>query len=108
MGESQSNGTVERAVRTITTQIRIMRLALQSRVGFNFSSLHPVTVWLVNHAADVINKIRVGQDGKTSYERVKGKPFRREIVEFGEKVFSDRVNSINGERWNPDGARGFT
>ena len=87
VGESQSNGVVERAVRTITTQIRIMRLALQSQVGVNFSCLHPVTAWLVNHAADVINKFKVGYDGKTSYERVKGKPFKREVVEFGEKVF---------------------
>ena len=67
MGESQSNGVAERAVKTITTQIRIMRLALQSRTGVNFSALHPVTAWLVNHCADIINKFRVSHDGKTSY-----------------------------------------
>ena len=86
VGESQSNGVAERAVKTVTTQVRIMRLALQARTGVSFSSLHPVTVWMVNHAADIINKFRVGHDGKTSYERVKGKPYKREIVEFGEKV----------------------
>ena len=48
---------------------------------------HPVTTWLVNHCADVINKFKVGSDGKTSYERVKGKPYRRDMVEFGERVY---------------------
>ena len=46
--------------------------------------------WLVVHAGDVINKFRVGQDGKTSYERAKGKAFKREVVEFGERVFCRR------------------
>ena len=85
-GESHSNGVVERAVRTVTTQIRIMRFAFQSRVGFNFSSLHPVTAWLVHHAVDVINKFKVGQYGKTSCAHAQGTPFKRELVDFGEKV----------------------
>ena len=31
-------------------------------------------------------KIRQGQDGKTSYERWKGRKFVRDVVEFGERV----------------------
>ena len=64
-----------------------MRLALQARTGITFSALHPITTWIVNHAADVINKFQMGKDGKTSYERVKGKSFKKELVEFGERVF---------------------
>ena len=42
--------------------------------------------WLVQHAADCLSKYQVGEDGKTAHERLKGKPFSRPVVEFGEKV----------------------
>ena len=42
--------------------------------------------WLVEHAADVLSKYQVGDDGRTAYERLKGKKCQQETVEFGEKV----------------------
>ena len=42
--------------------------------------------WLVEHAADVLSKYQVGDDGRTAYERLKGKKSQQETVEFGEKV----------------------
>ena len=42
--------------------------------------------WLIQHAADCLSKYQVGEDGKTAYERLKGKKFSRAVVEFGEKV----------------------
>ena len=42
--------------------------------------------WLVEHAADLLSKYQVGEDGRTGYERLKGKPCNHELVEFGEKV----------------------
>jgi hypothetical protein len=38
----------------------------------------------------MINKFRVGPDGKTSYEIIKGKKYTRGLVEFGEKIFFRR------------------
>ena len=42
--------------------------------------------WLVEAAAWTLNRYLVGKDGKTSYERVKGKSFELPVVEFAEKV----------------------
>ena len=42
--------------------------------------------WIVEHAADIINRFAVGPDGKTAYERIKGKKYRGEVVEFGRMV----------------------
>ena len=42
--------------------------------------------WLIEHAADVLSKFQVGEDGKTGYERLKGKKYDKELAEFGEKV----------------------
>ena len=47
---------------------------------------HGVFAWLVEHAADVINKCRVGRDGKTAFERLKGKPHTGEFLEFGCRI----------------------
>ena len=41
---------------------------------------------MVEHAADLMNKFAVGEDGRTAYERVKGKKYSGETLEFGRKV----------------------
>ena len=50
------------------------------------SGKHPVAAWLLERAADLLSKYQVGDDGKTGYERWKGKPFHGKEIEFGEKI----------------------
>ena len=64
-----------------------MRTALDSRVGVKFSAHHPITSWLIEHAGDTLTKYHVGQDGRTAYERLKGKKFSRETCELGERIW---------------------
>ena len=87
VGESQSNGEVERAVRTVKGQVRTMKEALDSRYGSRIPSDHPVIAWLPRHAAATVSRYQVGKDGKTAYERTKGKKFKREMAEFGECIW---------------------
>ena len=42
--------------------------------------------WLVRHAGWIRNRFVVKSDGRTAYERWKGKKFNKELVEFGERV----------------------
>ena len=74
VGESQSNGIVERAVRSSKDQIRTTKLALERRINCRVPAHHPVMTWLVPHAGETISKYQVSKDGKTAYERVMGKP----------------------------------
>ena len=46
----------------------------------------PLVTWLVEYVPDIATKHLVGKDGRTSYERLFGKPLREEALEFGEKV----------------------
>ena len=85
-GDSRSNGVAERAVQAIQEQTRVMRHALEARLGANINGNHPVITWLIEHAADVLNKYSIGEDGKTPYERVKGNTYTADEVEFGERV----------------------
>ena len=41
---------------------------------------------MVEHAADLLNIYQMGEDGKTAYQRLRGKRWSHEMVQFGEKV----------------------
>ena len=42
--------------------------------------------WLVPFCSDVMNKFRVGSDGRTAYERITEHKFKGNAVGFGELV----------------------
>ena len=84
---SKSNGVVERSVRTVQGMIRTMRSALEDKWGVRVEVGHAVWSWLVEYAGWLITRCQVGRDGKTAYERVKGKRAKIQGLEFGEGVF---------------------
>ena len=43
-------------------------------------------IWMVEHVADILNKFKVGHDGRTAYERLKGKKYKGEVLEFASCV----------------------
>ena len=77
-GDSQSNGIIERGNRSITEQIRTLIIALEDKLRCKIKANHPVMYWLVEHAAFILTYFQVGTDGKTAYERHKGKPAKLE------------------------------
>ena len=87
VGESQSNGLVERAVRSCKDQIRTSKLALEKRINSRVQPSHPAMAWIIQHAGDTISKYQLGKDSTTSYERLMGKPCKEQVVEFGERVY---------------------
>ena len=87
VGQSQSNGIAERAVQAAGEQLRTFKLGLENRLGVSIPAVHPVVAWMANHAGDILNKLSVGTDGKTSYELIRGERFNKPMVEFGERVY---------------------
>eukprot|EP00969_Alexandrium_andersonii_P266774 11790068-Alexandrium_andersonii.AAC.1 len=59
-------------------------LALQARIQGEVSVHHPVMLWLIEHAGELLTQYMVGHDGRTPYERLFGKPCREDGYEFGE------------------------
>ena len=47
---------------------------------------HPYIACLVENVADIINKFEIGHDGRTAYERLKGKTYKGVIHEFGSVI----------------------
>ena len=73
MGERQPNGTAEEARRTARDQARVLKLYIENRIGREVVQDEPVMPWLIRWAAMSVSGFLVGKDGKTAYERQKGK-----------------------------------
>jgi len=103
VGSSQSNGSIENAVAEAEGQIRTGRLALEQNYGVRIPINHPIIPWLVMYAGFALRCYLVGRDGKTAYQRIRGKRFDRELGEFGEKVLFKRNRHTIGpslNKWN--------
>ena len=84
VGESQSNGMIERRNWTVEGQIRVLKDVFETRNRNKITADHPVLSWLVEFAAVLVNRYEVGHDGKTPCERLRGKQSRLLGLEFGE------------------------
>ena len=90
-----------------TEQVRVIRRGLEQRLELRLSGKHPVTAWLVERAADFLSKCQVGDDGKTGYERWKGKLLHGEEIEFGEKIhYRENIKQGQAEQVGNSLARG--
>ena len=83
---SKSNGYIERGVQTIQGMLRTLRSALEARWGVQLDPEHALWTWVVEYAGWPVTRGKVGHDGKTAYERIKGRRARVHGFEFGEKV----------------------
>ena len=83
---SGSNGRIERCVQSLEGQLRCMLLSLERRLKREISAKEPIITFMPEYAAFIINRREVGKDGKTAYERNKGKKASILGLEFGEKL----------------------
>ena len=83
---SGSNGRAERAVQSVEAQMRVLLLSLEQNLGFKVDAREPILTYLPEYAAHLLNRLEVGKDGKTAYERYKGKKATVLGIHFGEKI----------------------
>eukprot|EP00971_Amphidinium_carterae_P352401 6492579-Amphidinium_carterae.1 len=83
--DSQANGLAEGAVRDMKAGIRTLYYAVQQAYG-PISPRHPVLAFLVRHAAMCYNLGRLGRDGSTPWQRLKGRQFGNSLTPFAEIV----------------------
>ena len=83
-GDSAANGLAEGAVREVKAQVRVLRSQLEQRLGERLPEDEPVLAWLPRHAANVLSRFRVLEDGRTAEQRRTGRRWRRPTLEFGE------------------------
>ena len=86
VGDSQGNGFIGRAVRTVKEMVRTLKLELGARVSDSFKITHKVILRWIGHAFDLVDRVQVGQDGKRASNVLKGKRFNGDIVRFANPV----------------------
>ena len=82
-GDSASNGLTEEAVNSLEGMIRTWIDAVEHKYHTKLSSSHVIIPWLVEYAWEVITRCRIGNDGRTAYQRLKGKLPSSKVVSFG-------------------------
>ena len=70
---SASNGVVERGIQSVQGQVRTLKDGLESRWKREIAAVECIAPWIVEWSAHVLNRFEVGKDGRTAYERCKGK-----------------------------------
>ena len=86
VGDSNSNGKVERNVREVKGLIRTLRADLQDKLKEPIDLDSPVVPWMVRHAGYILTRCRVLECGRTALHRMKGQKSHRPIIPFGEVV----------------------
>ena len=85
-GDSKANGLAEKGVQDVAAQIRLLKLAIEAKLQCKIPINHTIIAWIMEFAPSTLNCFSVGRDGKTAYERLKGRKFKIPMVEFGERV----------------------
>ena len=63
-----------------------MRSRIEKTFGIELDIDSAIIPWLIRHASWLMNRFSVKTDGRTPYERTKGRPYNGELAGFGESV----------------------
>ena len=87
-------------------QARVLKLQVEARIGRKVTLSEPIVPWLVRWAAMSVSRFQVGKDGRSPYERQRGRKCNLPVVPFGETVLFRMPEVANdqhqalGERWS--------
>ena len=70
VGESQSNGRVENAIKRVQEKTRTLRHQVEHGIGCKIPEASPIISWMVRRAAGLLSKYSPGDDGTTLFERI--------------------------------------
>ena len=70
-------------------------------MGHKIKTEAPIVAFMSEYAGHLLNKLEVGKDGKTAYERVNGKSGSVLDIEFGEKLMWKKAAGVKMEKINP-------
>ena len=90
-GDHMANGRVEMAVLEVKRQCRTLRISAEQNTSVRIADDGLLLSWLPRSAAQIMNKMRIGKDGKTSELRRTGRGGRKPMAQFGEKVWFRKI-----------------
>ena len=106
-GEKAENGFIEEAGKTVREYFCTFLSQIEDGVDDKIPLDATIIPWIVRWAAICHSRYAVGKDGKTAYERLRGRTCRSIVVPIGEKVWYHQLGDGNGRRntaeteWHP-------
>ena len=82
-GESQSNGFVEEAGKTVINVVRVFKDVIETKIRATIKSKDALLMWVIRWAAMVTSRYLVGKGGMTAQERKRGRRCRTPVASFG-------------------------
>ncbi len=86
VGETSSNGFIERQIQKLQGHFRTLKSALEKGAKCKVSTDSDIAAWMIEWAAMTINRYEKGSDGLTAWEKVRGRRSNAPIAIFGEYV----------------------
>ena len=83
---SKSNGRMENAIGVWQGQLRTIKHYTETLMKRRIEIDSVLFSWLIPFCTDVVNKYRVGADGRTSYEIITGHKCKHQVIGFAEAV----------------------
>ncbi|CAK8995597.1 unnamed protein product [Durusdinium trenchii] len=98
-GSHASNGACERAILELARQARTLVSSLEERFpGFKLNPKDKHYPWLIRQASWLLTRYLVKADGKTSYERLRGRTYKGSIIEPFESCHYKVADAEKGKR----------
>ena len=93
-----SNGAAERVILELARQARTLVSGLEHHFPeFKMLPTHKTYSWIIRHAAWLLTRYLVKLDGRTPYERLRGREYRGEIAEGFETVHYKVASTQKGK-----------
>ena len=105
VGEPESNGRLENAIRRVQ-EIRFVRHHVEPSIKHQIPEGAPIMAWLIRWAAEFISKYALGEDGKTPHERLREEDCVTPLVPFGETVMHLPLKIVHRNNGTPAKKRG--
>ena len=83
---SQPQGSIERYHRTLMGQVRALLQQVTISYNLTLSVQHPILPWIARHAAWLLNRYAIHNDGQTSYQRRWQKDHKAPLCEMAETI----------------------
>ena len=84
-GEKAENGLIEEAGKTTREYACVFISHVGEGIGEELEAGSPIFLWAIRRAAICYSRYAVGRDGRTGYERLRGRVCKAIVVPMGEK-----------------------
>ena len=89
--ESQSNGAAEEAGKSVREFVRVLKEQVEGKAAVSLEPGDAMILWMVRWSAMLCSRYVVGADGRTGYERRRGRKCKLPDIPLGEKVWYKQI-----------------